>query len=42
MVALGAVRSYFFGEAGTEVGCGIYDAHRKRHRNRFFFFAVLL
>jgi hypothetical protein len=26
---------HFFGEAGTEVGCGIDDAHREWHRNRF-------
>jgi len=30
------VRNNFFGEAGTEVSCGIYDAHQERHRNRFF------
>jgi hypothetical protein len=28
-------RSHHFREAGTEVGCGIDDAHRKWHRNRF-------
>ena len=27
---------HFFGVAGTEVGCGIDDAHREWHRNRFF------
>jgi hypothetical protein len=29
------VGDHFFGEAGTEVGCGIDDAHREWHRNRF-------
>jgi hypothetical protein len=27
-------RIQFFGEAGTEVSCGIVDAHREWHRNR--------
>jgi hypothetical protein len=35
-------RIQLFGEAGTEVVCGIYDAHKKRHRNRFFFLQFCL
>jgi len=34
--------SHFFGEAGTEVGCGIDDAHREWHRNRFLLLQITL
>jgi hypothetical protein len=37
-----SARIQFFGEAGTEVGCGIYDAHQKWHRNRFLFLQFCL
>jgi hypothetical protein len=33
-------RLHFSGEAGTEVGCGIYEAHRTGHRYRFFLLNV--
>ena len=33
---------HFFGEAGTEVGCGIDDAHREWHRNRFLLLQIYL
>jgi hypothetical protein len=33
-------RLHFSGEAGTEVGCGIDEAHRKGHRYRFFLLNV--
>jgi hypothetical protein len=32
--------NYFFGEAGTEVGCGVVDAHREWHRNRLLLLQV--
>jgi hypothetical protein len=31
---------HFFGDAGTEAGCGIDDAHREWHRNRLLFLQI--